>query len=60
MRFEIKNALTDLEQRTPEYFLQEIFHHGSLQVRDEAIRALTEMDSQQRTVRVLREMLRLA
>jgi hypothetical protein len=59
MQFEVKNALTDLDQRTPAYFLQEIFHHGDLKVREDAKVALREMDPDRKSVRVLREVLRL-
>ena len=59
MQFEIKHALNDLDQRTPAYFLQEIFHHGRLKVRDDAIEALKTMETERKSVRVLREILRI-
>jgi hypothetical protein len=59
MRFEVTNSLRDLEDRTPSYFLGEIFHHGSLKVRTEALKVLQDLDVKRRTNRVLREMLKL-
>ncbi|MGE0709006.1 MAG: hypothetical protein AB7N76_23390 [Planctomycetota bacterium] len=59
MSFEVKNALIDLNQKTPEYLLREIFHHGKLAVREHAEKELKELDPKRRTVRKLREMLEL-
>jgi hypothetical protein len=59
MQFEFKNALTDLDQKTPTYFRDEIFHHGDLTARREAIKALGDLDTRQHTVRVLREIIRI-
>lgn len=59
MRFEVQNALRDLDEKTPAYLLEEIFHHGDLKVRTEAARALAELDPKRRTTRVLLEMLRI-
>lgn len=59
MQFEIKNALTDLDQRTPTFFLQEIFNHGSLQVRRDAIIALRDLDPETHSARVLREIIKI-
>ncbi|MCO5164886.1 MAG: hypothetical protein M9894_00765 [Planctomycetes bacterium] len=59
MRFEVQNALRGLDEKTPGYFLQEIFHHGDLKVRTEARKTLTDLDSRRKTARILREMLRI-
>ena len=59
MQFEIKNALTDLDQKTPQYFLQEIFAHGDLRVRELSKVALARMDAKRKSVRILREILKL-
>ena len=59
MHFEFKNALTDLDQKTPSYLRQEIFAHGKLTMRREAIKALSDLDTSQLTVRVLREIIRI-
>ena len=36
MNFEVKNALLDLVQKTPEYFLRELWAHGKLEVKQSA------------------------
>lgn len=59
MRFEVQNALNGLDQRTPEYLLQEIFAHGSLQARQDAIEILADLDPEQKTASSLRDMLQL-
>lgn len=59
MNFEVKNALTELDRKTPDYFLQEIFHHGDTKVRCHASDVLRDLEPEQHTARVLREMLRL-
>lgn len=59
MRFEVQNALRDLDQKTPAYFLEEIFSHGDLKVRTEAAQALADLDPERRTTRILLEMLRI-
>jgi hypothetical protein len=59
MNFEVQNALRDLHERTPGYFLQEIFHHGDLKVRTEALKVLGDIDPKRRTTRLLLEMLRI-
>ncbi len=59
MRFEFQHALRDLGSRTPTYFLEEIFHHGSLKVRTASLAALEDLNPKRRTTRVLKEMLRL-
>ena len=60
MRFEVMNALRDLDNATPAYFLQEMFHHGDLKVRLESIKVLTDLDVKRHTCRVLKEMLKIA
>jgi hypothetical protein len=59
MRFEVQNALRDLHEKTPTYFLEEIFHHGDLKVRTEALKVLGDLDPKRKSARLLREMLRL-
>jgi hypothetical protein len=59
VNFEAHNALRGLDARTPGYFLEEIFSHGDLKVRIEAVKVLSDLDPKQRTNRVLREWLKL-
>jgi hypothetical protein len=59
MRFEVQNALNGLDQRTPEYLLQEIFAHGSLQARQDSIEILADLDPEAKTASTLRDMLQL-
>jgi hypothetical protein len=59
VRFEVENALRELDARTPTYFLEEIFHHGDLKVRVEAVKVLADLDPKLRTNRVLREWMKL-
>lgn len=59
MNFEVLNALNELDQRTPAYFLAEIFAHGDAQVRLDAIEILADLDPEQKSVRVLRELIKL-
>jgi hypothetical protein len=58
MRFEIQNALRDLDRRTPDYFLGEIFHHGSLKLKTLSVEALRDLGPN-KTSRKLRAMLTL-
>ena len=60
MQFEYKNALTDLDQRTPEYFRREIFAHGDLTARKRALEALKGINVDRRSCRVLREIYKLS
>jgi hypothetical protein len=60
MRFEVQNALRDLDEKTPGYFLEEIFHHGDLKVRLQALKVLGDIDPTRRSTRVLLEMLKIA
>lgn len=53
------NALRDLDERMPAYFRSEIFAHGSSTPAIEAAEVLTALDPGKRSVRVLREMLKL-
>lgn len=57
MRFEVKHALVDLEKKTPQYFLREIFSHGSLKLRETAQVELKEIDTKRGSARLLREIL---
>ena len=59
MNFEVQNALRDLDRKTPSYYLDEIFSHGDLKVRTDALKVLSELEPRQKTSRKLREMLRL-
>lgn len=59
MNFEVKNALLDLDQKTPEYFLRELWAHGKLDVKQSAKESLKELDPQRHSARVLRELLKL-
>lgn len=58
-RFEVEHALRDLDRRTPAYFREEIFAHGDLKVRTEAVRVLRDLDPRRKSVAVLRETLKL-
>ena len=58
--FEFKRALTDLDERTPDFFRSEIFAHGDLKVREDAIRELRDLDPDRHTVRDLIDMLHIA
>lgn len=60
MRFEVLNALRNLDNSTPSYYLEEIFHHGDLKVRLESIKVLKALDPRARTARLLKEMLKIA
>jgi len=60
MEFEFKHALHDLDQRTPPYFVGEIFAHGSLEVRRSAVEALKELDPDRKSVRILKAILEIA
>ena len=59
MQFEAKNALRRLNDRTPQYFLSEIFAHGDLKVRVEAAGVLKDLDPDKKSNQILREMLKL-
>lgn len=59
MEFEVTNALRDLHNRTPEYLLTEIFSHGELKVREDALKILKDLDPDKHTGRVLQEMIRI-
>jgi len=58
-RFEIENALRELSRKTPAYFRSEIFAHGDLKVRIEAVKVLKELEPERRSDRILKEMLKL-
>lgn len=59
MKFEFENALRDLDRRTPDYFLGEIFHHGSLKLKALAVEALRDLEPRKKTAGKLRSMLRI-
>ena len=57
--FDTCHALRDLDRKTPAYFLQEIFHHGDQKVRMHAAEALADLEPERKSVRILREILRI-
>ena len=59
MNFEVFQALCDLNQRTPEYFVTEIFTEGDMTVKRQAQAALRSLDPDAQSNRVLRSMLKL-
>ena len=59
MSFEVRHALQSLEKKTPSYFLQEIFSHGTLKVRIEALEVLKRLDPEHHSSRILRKILKL-
>jgi hypothetical protein len=58
-RFEVEQALRELSRKTPEYFRAEIFAHGDVKVRTEALAILRDLDPKRRSTGILREMLHL-
>ena len=59
MSFEVEHALRDMDQKTPDYLLREIFHHGDLKVRIDAARELAVLDPTRRTTRLLLQILQI-
>ncbi|MCA8921246.1 MAG: hypothetical protein KDD82_05520 [Planctomycetes bacterium] len=59
MKFDVQNALRNLDQRTPAFYRQELFSHGDLKVRAIAVEVLTDMDPEDRTSERLRTKLEL-
>lgn len=59
MRFEVLNALRGLDTRTPAYFLEELFSHGDLKLKLDALEALKDLDPEQGTSQEVRRMLSL-
>ena len=59
MKFDLQNALRDLDQRTPAFFRQELFAHGDIKVRNNAVEVLTELEPRDRTSERLRTKLQL-
>lgn len=59
MKFDLQNALRDLDQRTPAFFRQELFAHGDVKVKTVAVEVLTELEPQDRTSELLRTKLQL-
>lgn len=59
MEFETANALRDLDRRTPVYLRDEIFAHGDLTMRKNAIETFQTLDPDRKTCRVLIEMLKI-
>ena len=58
MNFEVQNALTTLDKRTPAFLVAEAFAHGDLTAKKQATESLKEL-SGVATARQLRGMLRL-
>lgn len=59
MRFEVINALLDLDDRTPSFFIDEIFCHSQTETISEARKILTEMDPKKRSCRILKCMIEM-
>ncbi len=59
MHYEVQRALHQLNELTPAYFLQEIFAHGSLEMRERAISILSNMDPEGESSGVLLQLLKL-
>lgn len=57
--FQIKQALENLDSKTPDFFVEEIWCHGQTDTRKEAIRILTEMYPQKKSCRVLKCMIEM-
>lgn len=60
MEFDTLNALRDLDRGTPDYIRGELFAHGDLTVRKNAIEVLTTLDPVRRSARILMLMLSIA
>jgi hypothetical protein len=58
MNFEVQNALTTLDKRTPAFLVAEAFAHGDLTAKKKATDSLKDL-SGTNTSRQLRAMLRL-
>lgn len=59
MKFEVLNALRRLDERTPAYFMAEMFAHGELKLKTAALEALKDLDPKQGTSAEVRRMLAL-
>ena len=57
MNFELQYALYDLDEKTPFFFVQEIFAHGDLIVKIGAIAILNSLGSKPKASQVLVNML---
>ena len=55
MNFEVKNALLDLDQKTPEYFLRELWAHGKLEVKQSAQESLKDLDNYDDILKALKD-----
>lgn len=58
VEFGVLNALRDLDQATPAFFVGELFRHGDLTVRNHAIKVLNSLDPRNKNAYVLRTMLK--
>jgi hypothetical protein len=45
MNFEVQNALTTLDKRTPAFLISEAFAHGDMTAKKRAIEALKDLES---------------
>jgi hypothetical protein len=59
MRFEVVNALRNLDERTPAFYMSELFSHGELKLKIVALEALKDLDPEDETSHQLRSMLDL-
>lgn len=58
MNFEVQNALTTLDKRTPGFFIAEMFAQGDLTMKMKATEALKDLETVD-TAKRLRGMLKL-
>jgi len=59
MNFEVQNALTTLDKRTPSFLVAEAFGHGDMTAKKHAVTALKGMLEGVETQKQLRSMLKL-
>ena len=59
MKFELLQALRDLDRRTPAFFLAEMFSHGEVKLKLAALDALQNLDPRDESSPELRRMLKL-
>ncbi len=51
--FETKQALTNLNKKTPSFFVSEIFAHGDLTTRRNSIKILKTLNKKPKTIKLL-------
>jgi hypothetical protein len=59
MNFEVQNALTSLDGRTPDFFIVEALSEANTKVKEAAIKVLATVGDEPSAARQLREMLSL-